>query len=207
MFGPPRRWILGDNYLDRIQLQKNALRGIFHFGNGRMIQCGKNVFKVLISIKGCSRNSIKNLPDNVYHEFWPKYTKVPLILRRNQVSHHALGAFIVKFCSLLVKQPQPTPFSLNFFSSCGLWMFPPHCWIFSFLAHSGYTKFHHWPPSEQVSIEPWFPVITVKQISTKLPLNIESHVRWALVTTAWHVFRLWMEGSPTGTEGSCKYIE
>jgi hypothetical protein len=28
-----------------------------------------------------------------------------------------------------------------------------------------------------------------------------------LVTTAWCVLRLRMEGGPPGTEGSCKYIE
>jgi len=29
----------------------------------------------------------------------------------------------------------------------------------------------------------------------------------SLVTTAWHVLRLWMEGRPLDAEGSCKYIE
>jgi hypothetical protein len=29
----------------------------------------------------------------------------------------------------------------------------------------------------------------------------------SLVTTAWRVLRLRMEGSPAGTEGSCEYIE
>jgi hypothetical protein len=29
----------------------------------------------------------------------------------------------------------------------------------------------------------------------------------SLVTTAWRVLRLRMEGSPPGTEGSCEYIE
>jgi hypothetical protein len=29
----------------------------------------------------------------------------------------------------------------------------------------------------------------------------------SLVTMAWHVLRLRMEGSPLGMEGSCKYIE
>jgi hypothetical protein len=29
----------------------------------------------------------------------------------------------------------------------------------------------------------------------------------SLVTTAWRVLRLWMEGSPPVTEGSCEYIE
>jgi len=29
----------------------------------------------------------------------------------------------------------------------------------------------------------------------------------SLVTMAWHVLRLWMEGSPPGMDGSCEYIE
>jgi hypothetical protein len=29
----------------------------------------------------------------------------------------------------------------------------------------------------------------------------------SLVTTAWHVLRLWMEGQPPALECSCKYIE
>jgi len=29
----------------------------------------------------------------------------------------------------------------------------------------------------------------------------------SLVTTVWRVLRLWMEGSPPDTEGSCEYIE
>jgi len=29
----------------------------------------------------------------------------------------------------------------------------------------------------------------------------------SLVTMAWRVLRLWMEGSPPGMEGSCEYIE
>jgi len=28
-----------------------------------------------------------------------------------------------------------------------------------------------------------------------------------LVTMAWHILKLWMEGSPLVTEGSCEYIE
>jgi len=37
--------------------------------------------------------------------------------------------------------------------------------------------------------------------------NIITMVGGSLVTTAWRVLRLRMEGSPPGTEGSCEYIE
>jgi len=29
----------------------------------------------------------------------------------------------------------------------------------------------------------------------------------SLVTMAWHILSLWIEGSSLGTEGSCEYIE
>jgi hypothetical protein len=28
-----------------------------------------------------------------------------------------------------------------------------------------------------------------------------------VVTMAWHIFRLWMEGRPLDMEGGCEYIE
>jgi hypothetical protein len=40
-------------------------------------------------------------------------------------------------------------------------------------------------------------------------IGVRSHAMLgeSLVTTAWRVVRIRMEGSPPGTEGSCEYIE
>jgi hypothetical protein len=40
-----------------------------------------------------------------------------------------------------------------------------------------------------------------------LVLHLQAMLGGSLVTTAWHILRLQMEGSPPGTEGSCEYIE
>jgi hypothetical protein len=40
-----------------------------------------------------------------------------------------------------------------------------------------------------------------------LEFEFESMFGGSLVTIAWHILRLWMEGSPPVTEDSCEYIE
>jgi hypothetical protein len=40
-----------------------------------------------------------------------------------------------------------------------------------------------------------------------IPKVLVAMLGGSLVTMAWHVLRLRMEGSPPGTEGSCKYTE
>jgi hypothetical protein len=53
--------------------------------------------------------------------------------------------------------------------------------------------------------------IQSKKIYLKCDLNFlcpsKTMLGGSLVTTAWRVLRLRMEGSPPGTEGSCEHIE
>jgi hypothetical protein len=37
--------------------------------------------------------------------------------------------------------------------------------------------------------------------------SLETMLGESLVTMAWHILKLWMEGRPPDTEGSCKDIE
>jgi hypothetical protein len=48
---------------------------------------------------------------------------------------------------------------------------------------------------------------TIWLISIKLGRNVTTMLGESLVTTAWRVLRLRMEGRPPDTEGSCEYIE
>jgi hypothetical protein len=51
------------------------------------------------------------------------------------------------------------------------------------------------------------PCFSIYWNTLKYSRNVESMLGGSLVTTAWRVLRLRMEGSPPGTEGSCEYIE
>jgi hypothetical protein len=45
------------------------------------------------------------------------------------------------------------------------------------------------------------------QLNYILSYHFLSMLSGSLVTTAWRVLRLWMEGRLPGTEGSCEYTE
>jgi hypothetical protein len=44
-------------------------------------------------------------------------------------------------------------------------------------------------------------------IITEMSYSLVAMLRGSLVTTAWHVLRLQLEGRPPDTEDSCEYIE